>query len=202
MLDETALLQEYSRIPDHLIHFALVDDRYIEKSLLEDNYYKILEKDQGKKDFYIPTDEEIKSLVREGFFPIEESLRALIQFLVRKLGIDIGLAEYAGREIQRLICSGYTMQDIVDFLDQSDIYFRNGADLKEFTPLFNTLWNDTRMITNRGFKPNDLSMTKRSRLQGTKVIDFEQAKRDKIYPNDPCPCGSGKKYKHCCGKGK
>jgi preprotein translocase subunit SecA len=23
---------------------------------------------------------------------------------------------------------------------------------------------------------------------------------DKIYPNDPCPCGSGKKYKQCCGR--
>ena len=22
----------------------------------------------------------------------------------------------------------------------------------------------------------------------------------KVYPNDPCPCGSGKKYKQCCGK--
>ncbi len=25
-------------------------------------------------------------------------------------------------------------------------------------------------------------------------------KEDKIYPNDPCPCGSGKKYKKCHGK--
>ncbi len=25
-------------------------------------------------------------------------------------------------------------------------------------------------------------------------------KQQKIYPNDPCPCGSGKKYKKCCGK--
>ena len=24
----------------------------------------------------------------------------------------------------------------------------------------------------------------------------------KVYPNDPCPCGSGKKYKNCCGKNK
>ena len=24
----------------------------------------------------------------------------------------------------------------------------------------------------------------------------------KIYPNDPCPCGSGKKYKKCCGRNK
>lgn len=26
-------------------------------------------------------------------------------------------------------------------------------------------------------------------------------KEKKIYPNEPCPCGSGKKYKKCCGKG-
>lgn len=25
-------------------------------------------------------------------------------------------------------------------------------------------------------------------------------KAEKIYPNDPCPCGSGKKYKKCCGR--
>ena len=25
-------------------------------------------------------------------------------------------------------------------------------------------------------------------------------KGKKIYPNDPCPCGSGRKYKKCCGK--
>ena len=24
----------------------------------------------------------------------------------------------------------------------------------------------------------------------------------KVYPNDPCPCGSGKKYKQCCGRNK
>jgi preprotein translocase subunit SecA len=27
-----------------------------------------------------------------------------------------------------------------------------------------------------------------------------QRKEEKIYPNDPCPCGSGKKYKQCCGR--
>ena len=27
------------------------------------------------------------------------------------------------------------------------------------------------------------------------------AGKKKIYPNDPCPCGSGKKYKKCCGRG-
>ena len=27
-------------------------------------------------------------------------------------------------------------------------------------------------------------------------------KEERVYPNDPCPCGSGKKYKKCCGKNK
>ena len=27
-----------------------------------------------------------------------------------------------------------------------------------------------------------------------------KTKEKKVYPNDPCPCGSGKKYKHCCGR--
>jgi len=26
------------------------------------------------------------------------------------------------------------------------------------------------------------------------------AKKVKVGRNDPCPCGSGKKYKKCCGK--
>lgn len=37
-------------------------------------------------------------------------------------------------------------------------------------------------------------------------LSFETSKTpavkpQKIYPNDPCPCGSGKKYKKCCGRG-
>ena len=33
-------------------------------------------------------------------------------------------------------------------------------------------------------------------------IDSQTFKREgvKIIPNDPCPCGSGKKYKKCCGR--
>ena len=28
----------------------------------------------------------------------------------------------------------------------------------------------------------------------------KKREEDKVYPNDPCPCGSGKKYKQCCGR--
>lgn len=31
-------------------------------------------------------------------------------------------------------------------------------------------------------------------------VDEQQQKKKKIGRNEPCPCGSGKKYKRCCGK--
>ena len=33
-----------------------------------------------------------------------------------------------------------------------------------------------------------------------KISGIVKREGKKIYPNDPCPCGSGKKYKKCCGK--
>ena len=36
----------------------------------------------------------------------------------------------------------------------------------------------------------------------TSVRAPKKREEKKIYPNDPCPCGSGKKYKQCCGRKK
>ena len=37
-------------------------------------------------------------------------------------------------------------------------------------------------------------------LHEEKVAGIVKREGKKVYPNDPCPCGSGKKYKKCCGK--
>ncbi|MGC4019185.1 MAG: preprotein translocase subunit SecA [Muricomes sp.] len=34
----------------------------------------------------------------------------------------------------------------------------------------------------------------------TALREPKKREEKKIYPNDPCPCGSGKKYKQCCGR--
>ncbi len=41
---------------------------------------------------------------------------------------------------------------------------------------------------------------KRKELYREQKLSMTVVKPDKVYPNDPCPCGSGKKYKKCCGK--
>lgn len=37
-------------------------------------------------------------------------------------------------------------------------------------------------------------------MEGENERQEPLVKPKKIYPNDPCPCGSGKKYKKCCGR--
>jgi preprotein translocase subunit SecA len=43
-----------------------------------------------------------------------------------------------------------------------------------------------------------------AKVTGTNKDDSANApvvrKSEKVGRNDPCPCGSGKKYKHCCGR--
>ncbi len=41
---------------------------------------------------------------------------------------------------------------------------------------------------------------KRKALYREQKSSTTVVKPEKIYPNDPCPCGSGKKYKKCCGR--
>ena len=36
----------------------------------------------------------------------------------------------------------------------------------------------------------------------TALREPKKRENKKVYPNDPCPCGSGKKYKQCCGRNK
>ena len=58
--------------------------------------------------------------------------------------------------------------------------------LEKFLLLYTELHNTTRMPENYGHTPEELFESERIR----RVVGR----------NDPCPCGSGKKYKKCCGR--
>lgn len=47
---------------------------------------------------------------------------------------------------------------------------------------------------------NILSEERRRELYREQKASGTVRKAKKIFPNDPCPCGSGKKYKKCCGR--
>ena len=70
-----------------------------------------------------------------------------------------------------------------------------------FEDLINGLKSDvtkifSRMRIRENIKPNDLNETE----QEVKAPASEVKKEKKVSRNAPCPCGSGKKFKHCHGK--
>jgi preprotein translocase subunit SecA len=84
--------------------------------------------------------------------------------------------------------------------DPVQAYTMEGYDM--FVELIRNIKEDTvRFIYN----VNTANMPKREKVAEPVVTNHEEGvrkpivKEDKIGRNDPCPCGSGKKYKKCCG---
>ena len=76
-----------------------------------------------------------------------------------------------------------------------------------FGDMTNTITKDTvRTLMNVQIEQK-AERQQAAKVTGTNKDDtalHEPKKRaeKKVYPNDPCPCGSGKKYKQCCGRNK
>jgi hypothetical protein len=96
-------------------------------------------------------------------------------------------------EICSLLRQWAPAQECFNILESSGIKFNNLKEVKKASEFITQMYNHTRIWGNNGWTPNELRNSTRAASGG--------AKR-KIGRNEPCPCGSGKKYKNCCGSGK
>jgi hypothetical protein len=92
--------------------------------------------------------------------------------------------------------------DIIDFLSDRGLLF-DADNIDEANDMLEALTAATNAMphwTNNGWTPNELVASMGDSRPGSKgeLIDF--ATGQKIGRNDPCPCGSGKKYKKCHGR--
>ena len=69
-----------------------------------------------------------------------------------------------------------------------------------------TINDEVVLNVNRVILRENLQREEQAKVTGTNAGVDETAKRKpvvnkdkKVGRNDPCPCGSGKKYKYCCG---
>ena len=74
-----------------------------------------------------------------------------------------------------------------------------------FTNMIASIEDDVVQLINRAQVQQNLQREEVAKPTGTSGGSDEPVKRrpvkaaDKVGRNDPCPCGSGRKYKHCCG---
>ena len=75
-------------------------------------------------------------------------------------------------------------------------YVPDEAHLRKLIDLLMNMSNAMPNWMNNGWAPNELHEA----YTGKKVFYNEDGSVMKVGRNDPCPCGSGKKYKKCCGR--
>ena len=109
----------------------------------------------------------------------------------RRLDRLVNLLQNANNHTRLQIHRGHTPNEIM----QSDI--RNGyfsqppVIVPGSTNAANLLENASTELIAMGIKVD---------FDSNADIVADGRTQKKIYPNDPCPCGSGKKYKKCCGR--
>lgn len=157
---------------------------------------------QGNKKYYIPTEEEIIDIGSNGYPSQDMNLKKFQQYMRNKLGALEEEAEFGGHIIWQLISVDCEMQEIFEVLDDLGLMVDSEKELHMLIQQVNQLWNNTRKMVNRGYTPMEMRNMKTPVLTkksfNDNIIDIRAVRKDKLYPNDPCPCGSGKKYKNCC----
>ena len=82
-------------------------------------------------------------------------------------------------------------------------YKMSGYDM--FEEMINSIQEDTVRLLFHVRVEQKVEREQVAKVTGTnkdETVANAPKKREhaKVYPNDPCPCGSGKKYKNCCGR--
>lgn len=139
------------------------------------------------------------------------AFKQFTQFLTECYDVPLAKAEEIVEESVDIIKNGESLGEIMEYLQN---FFE--MDEMEILNLFAAqvvfLMNNTRQWFLKGYTSDELAQKNRNLEQIVKpklgkVINFPTPKAidenqtpDKIGRNDQCPCGSGKKYKKCCGK--
>ena len=134
--------------------------------------------------------------------------RALLSYVTRHIfDGDEFAAEMLCEDIQGICQFDFSVQEIFEVFNTRGVDFKSEKQVNEVMQLVMELANNTRIWENNGHTPNEIFEKfekphlrplpdKPFGLDGADIFDFKTGK--KVGRNDPCPCGSGKKYKKCC----
>ena len=151
------------------------------------------------KDYFVPTKELLENVYDETYYEPSlqiEKLKAHLRknYLTNEETIEE--AVIAVTMIARVDCdkTGKTMELILEELANVGVEFENLAQINEMIKHIVPVVNVTRKWINKGYTMQELSPHTFNEKTGQKIKVLD------IGRNAPCPCGSGKKYKKCCGR--
>ncbi|MCA0758724.1 SEC-C domain-containing protein [Paenibacillus sp. N4] len=131
----------------------------------------------------------------------------LVRFVLERYEIDRDEADFMAEVCVDAAKNGASLHEVLE--EAANFIEMPGMEtLNAVTDLLVPLMNNTRQYAIKGYSPAELSAKRASAslvmnapagaaAVSSNVIDINTKK--KVGRNDPCPCGSSKKYKKCCG---
>lgn len=175
-------IEEYEQTDT--FNYLLVSDGFE-----DDEIDDLLSQHEGKS-YYLPEKETFLKYGYDFFYEKDKYFTAMFSFFKSMPNTSDERADDLADEMQLMAYMGETdINHILGDLERMRAPITSQAKIKRFLDVYFDLMNHTRQQVNKGFTPAELSGN---------VVEF--AKEVKVGRNEPCPCGSGNKYKKCCGR--
>lgn len=170
----------------------------------EDNVMAIRDAQKGKPR-YLPSKAEFLKYndgdYREPEKPYADLKSHILEYKLTDRGDGLDGVDGDLMDLHEMIQFGVSSSDEFDYFTERGYEFKGMDDFNDFAQLVMNAHNNTRMYDNNGFTPNEIfEKFERPKLKPLPQNPFEIKAAPKVGRNDPCPCGSGLKYKKCCGK--
>ncbi len=195
-------------------------DEYIINDVLGDDDFEdvedILSVTKGKPR-YIPKKSELLKYADDEYYEKTQYTNDLKNYLTDKCDDEETMLSLVD-EIAFLAGMDADLDEITEVLETQEIIPTDLNELNVFINIAANLKNNSRIWANKGYTPNEM-MHKLGRFNAPNMnsgrLAFPQMPSmpsvsaippanfnpvTKTGRNDPCPCGSGKKYKKCCGR--
>lgn len=240
------LIEIFNRFPLDRLWTVRIDDIFLSTIYAPDpdRLYDLRVRQQGKE-YYIPTAAEVEELFDTCALLSTPDYQEMKKYMTKNLHVAETEAEDILLDLWDMLSTEDDFLESVQwFMGQFELMKKKQAE--DVLNLFMPLSNNTRMISNKGHTPSELSgrvkfgpgnmpvitagsslaagmlaeaapeirkmgfgLDLESNAANIPVMDLPNGldgpvkmSQKKVYPNDPCPCGSGKKFKKCCGKTK
>lgn len=160
---------------------------------------------QEGKPRYLPDKEDFLKYTDLDYFEPEQpyaDLKAyILKYHLTTRGEGIDGVDGDLIDLREMIQFGVDTASVYDYFTERGYQYKSMRVLDDFTKLITNAHNNTRMYDNNGFTPHELANKfERAKLEAITTEQKSQSSVFKAGRNDPCPCGSGLKFKNCHGK--
>lgn len=179
-------LKNYAKANDDIV----IRDDYLMSEMLEEfEFYKHVLECQKGIEHYLPEEkEEFLVYGQEDAQPIAEDTEFFVDYLEKTLQMPYPEAVMFFYMLQEMIRMNQEDEELMN------VFTEKLTSPKAWKKADNILSKFIKSIRKWEFCGHSFY-----EVHGhNKIVEFQT--NNKVYPNEPCPCGSGRKYKHCCGR--